>query len=57
MTYRNITCIQNKIEVLQQIALRQKKKKRKSKNEKKIQIIHWDKTKENHFQRCKINPS
>ena len=55
MTYRNITCIQNKIEVLQQIALRQKK--RKSKNEKKTQIIHWDKTKENHFQRCKINPS
>ena len=57
MTYRNITCIQNKIEVLQQIALRQKKKKRKSENKKKTQIIHWDKTKENHFQRCKINPS
>lgn len=31
MTYRNITCIQNKIEVLQQIALRQKKKKEKVK--------------------------
>ena len=57
MTYRNITCIQNKIQVLQQIALRQKKKKRKCKNEKKTQIIHWDKTKENHSQRSKIKPS
>ena len=34
-----------------------KKKKRKSENKKKTQIIHWDKTKQNHFQRCKINPS
>ena len=55
MTYRNITHIQNKKEVLQQIALRPQK--RKSKNEKKTQIIHWDKTKENHSQRSKIKPS
>ena len=34
-----------------------KKKKRKCKNEKKTQIIHWDKTQENHSQRSKIKPS